>query len=72
MEWQEHCASSEKLITTLKDRLEATRNELQERDVLNQEMQFDLQRMAEDLRISRMERNRDLEKIDEVRESVQS
>lgn len=53
----------------LKDRLEAARNELQERDVLNQEMQSDLQVMAKDLQACRVERSGDLEKIDEVSDS---
>ena len=51
----------------LKDRLEATRTELQEREVLVQQIQSDLQDMAGELQACSTERNRDLDKMDKVR-----
>lgn len=50
----------------LKERLEITRKELQEQDTLNQELQSDLQVVAEDLRVAQIQRSQELDKIDEV------
>ena len=66
MEWQEHCATSEKLVALLKERLEASRRDLYDQDTLNQDMQSELHNTTEQLKVTRMEREQDLEKMDQV------
>ena len=49
-EWREHCASSDKLVDMLKERLEVTKLELQEQDTLKDEIDGDLQGMRKALK----------------------
>lgn len=67
LEWQEHCLSSEKLISMLKERLEAIRKELREQDVLKEDLHADLQVVQEDLKTFKIESKQDQCKISEVK-----
>ena len=59
--------SSEKLTAMLKERLEATRKELQEQSMLKEEMEADLLTTREDLKTARIQNKQDQFKMNEVR-----
>ena len=59
--------SSERLTAVLKERLEATRKELQEQDVLKEEMRADLEATREDLKTFKAQSSQDQYKINQVR-----
>lgn len=73
LEWQDHCMSSEKLITMLKERLESGRKEVQEQDVLKEKLQADLQAVKqdlhavrEDLKMYKLQSKQDKHKMNEL------
>lgn len=71
LEWQEHCLSSEKLISMLKERLEAIRKELREQDVLKEDLHADLQVVQEDLKTFKIESKQDQCKISELLQNLE-
>ena len=66
LDWKERLESSERMVSVLQERLEATRSQLYDQDKLVSQLRSDLQVDAEELTYWKEQRGQDMEKLEQV------